>query len=131
MMSAAVNDRPIVLFSDGQATRSFCYISDFVAGMLLVLVLGAPGEAYNVGNDEEVSIASAAKLMAEASGSPNVRVEYRKSADQEYTVDNPQRSCPKLEKITSATGWRPLISLKDGLRRTLTSYREEDARASA
>ncbi|MHB8140340.1 MAG: NAD-dependent epimerase/dehydratase family protein [Vulcanimicrobiaceae bacterium] len=127
MVSAAIEDRPIVLFSDGRATRAFCYISDFVAGMLLVMVRGAGGEAYNVGNDEETSIAQAAQTMVEIAGSSNVAIEYRISDDREYLTGNPQRRCPNLKKVFAATGWRPGIGLAEGFERTLRSYRTEIA----
>ncbi len=125
MMSAAIEDRPIVLFSDGRATRAFCYISDFVAGMLLVMARGASGEAYNVGNDEETSIAQAAQTMVQIAGSSNVMIEYRISEDREYLTGNPHRRCPNLRKVFAATGWRPSIGITEGFERTLRSYRVE------
>jgi UDP-glucuronate decarboxylase len=124
LVSAALEERPIVLFSDGSATRAFCYLGDFMRGMLSVLVAGAPGEAYNVGNDQEMSIAAAAETMAQVAGSDRVRVEYRRSNDVDYLTDNPQRRCPSLAKVTAATGYRPEIGLHEGLARTLRSYQE-------
>ncbi len=130
LMSAALGDRPIALFSDGRATRAFCYVSDFVSAMLLLLVLGQPGEAYNVGNDEELSIAQAADTMVGITCSQNVFVKYESNADPQYITDNPQRRCPKLDKVIATTGWSPSVPLKEGLDRTLRSYREESALAS-
>ncbi len=127
MMSAAVENRAIVLFSDGRATRAFCYAADFIAGMFHVLITGAPGEAYNVGNDEEVTIAEAAQTMVRVAASPQVRVEYRPSGDPNYLSDNPQRRCPDLRKLQAATGWRAKTMLAEGLDRTLQSYRAENA----
>jgi len=124
IMSAALEERPIVLFSDGRATRAFCYISDFVRGMLLTLVSAPSGEAYNLGNDEEVTIGNVAQTVADIVNSPNVRVEHRPSLDADYLTDNPQRRCPSLAKVTAATGYRPSITLREGLTRTLSSYRE-------
>lgn len=125
MMSAAIEDRPIVLFSDGRATRAFCYLADFVIGMLLVLIQGDTGEAYNVGNDEEVTIVEAAQTMVRIAKSPNVRLEYRPSADPQYLADNPQRRCPALQKVRAITGWQAKTMLFEGLERTLRSYRSE------
>jgi UDP-glucuronate decarboxylase len=127
IVSAALEDRSIVLLSDGKATRAFCYVADFVRAMLLLLTADISGEAFNVGNDEELSMSRAAETMAEVAASKNVRVEYRVSADADYLTDNPQRRCPNLQKIGSATGFRPTVMLREGLERTLRSYREHAA----
>jgi dTDP-glucose 4,6-dehydratase/UDP-glucuronate decarboxylase len=112
---------PIVIFSDGKATRSFCYISDAVAAMLLVLLNGENGEAYNVGNPEEHSVEQVAALVTTvAGGSGGIRFEH--SPDPDYTVDNPVRRVPDLTKITDALDWEPSIPLDEGLRRTMRWY---------
>ncbi|NBC11398.1 MAG: NAD-dependent epimerase/dehydratase family protein [Planctomycetes bacterium] len=122
LMTAAVNGEPIVLYSDGKATRSFCYVADFITGMLGVLMLDGGGEGYNVGNDQEVSIRTVADLVSNiANGLPT---ESAVSEDPEYLTDNPQRRCPNLTKLKTATAYRPQIDLEQGLRRTLESYRE-------
>jgi UDP-glucuronate decarboxylase len=125
LMSAALAGRPLVLLSDGRATRSFCYVSDFVAGMLRVLVSTADGEPFNVGNDEEVSITEVARVVAEAASSPPLPVQHHTSADAHYLTDNPRRRCPDLSKLRARTGWQPRVPLREGLARTLASYREE------
>jgi dTDP-glucose 4,6-dehydratase/UDP-glucuronate decarboxylase len=124
LLSAALEDRPIVLLSDGRATRSFCYIADFVRAMLLLLIAEVSGEAYNIGNDEEVSMSRAAETMADVAASSNVTVDYRISTDADYLTDNPQRRCPNLDKISAAIGYRPTTTLRDGLARTLASYKQ-------
>jgi UDP-glucuronate decarboxylase len=117
---------PLVLFSDGRATRSFCYVSDFVeACMMLLMMPEADGEAFNVGNAEEVSIADAARTMAAVSGDARVQVEFRTSPESAYLVDNPQRRCPDLTKLHRLTGFTARINLREGLARTLDSYRQE------
>jgi dTDP-glucose 4,6-dehydratase/UDP-glucuronate decarboxylase len=113
---------PVSLLSDGRPTRSFCYVSDFVTALLLLLVDGAPGEAYNVGNDEEVSIRGVAELVAELAGSPGVRSD--ESSDPDYLADNPSRRCPDLRKTKGTIQWAPDVPLRAGLARTLAHYRE-------
>lgn len=121
LMTAALGKQPIVLFSDGQATRSFCYVSDAIAGMLHVLVSQADGEAFNVGNGaEEISMKQLAHMMAEIAG---VRVTYGRAADQHYVTDNPQRRCANIVKLQQLGDWRPTVGLRAGLSRTLDSYR--------
>jgi dTDP-glucose 4,6-dehydratase/UDP-glucuronate decarboxylase len=113
---------PVSLLSDGRPTRSFCYVSDFVAALLLLLVEGASGEAYNVGNDEEVSIRGVAELVAELAGSPGVR--SGESSDPDYLADNPSRRCPDLRKTKNTIQWSPNVPLRAGLARTLAHYHE-------
>lgn len=124
LMAAALARRSSVLYSDGRATRSFCYVRDAIRAMLLVLVSDADGEAFNVGNDEETTMSALAELMATIAAPPRLAVEYRVSADKDYLSDNPQRRCPDLSKLRTRTGWRPEVRLADGLARTLASYRE-------
>ena len=65
LVRAAVRGSPLVLHSDGRATRSFCYVSDATAGFLLAMLRGKPGEAYNIGNAHEVSIRDLANLVSQ------------------------------------------------------------------
>lgn len=121
LMKAAVSNQPLVLLSDGMATRSFCYISDATAGFYRAMLLGKPGEAYNVGNPHEVNIRHVAERMSALSGTP---VTFQSSADPHYLTDNPQRRCPDLTKSREHLGYEPGISLDEGLRRTLAWARE-------
>ena len=117
----ALEGKPISLLSDGSPTRSFCYVSDFVTALMLLLVRGNPGEAYNVGNDEEVSMRELAQLVAELAGGPGVR--FGGSPDRDYLTDNPSRRCPDLRKTRASIAWGPRVQLRDGLTRTLAHYR--------
>lgn len=126
LLRAGLEGEAIVLFSDGAATRSFCYVSDFAEACLMLMVMPeADGEAFNVGNAEEVSIAQAARTMAAAAAEPPLPVRFEKSAETAYLVDNPQRRCPDLAKLERFTGFRARVSLREGLGRALTSYRQE------
>ncbi len=127
LMKAAVEQKPIVLFSDGRPTRSFCYVSDFVVAMLQVLVSGQGGEAFNVGNDTEISIGDAARLMDEVAGG-TLGVELATSDEADYLTDNPNRRCPDLTKTKATIPWSPEVDLRTGLLRTLTYYRTEQER---
>lgn len=126
-MSAVLDDEPIVLLSDGRPTRAFCYVTDAVRAMLLLLLSGRGGEAFNVGNDEgEIAMADLARLVArvgaEVTGRAPVEVTVGQSDDPAYLTDNPQRRCPDLTKLRSAMNWQPQISVAEGLSRTLQSY---------
>jgi UDP-glucuronate decarboxylase len=129
LLGAALENRPIALYSDGRATRSFCYGMDFVRGSLQILTSGADGEVFNLGNDTEVSIREAAETMAAVHG--DLRIEYRRHPDAEYLVDNPQRRCPDLTKVRTEIGYRPRVTLAEGFARCLASCREEAGRRAA
>jgi len=120
LLSAVRNKQPITLFSDGRATRSFCYAADFIFGMLLVLLKGQNGEPYNVGNDTEISIKDAADIAAKLA-SPALSIDFQASTDFDYLTDNPQRRCPDLSKVKKLS-FSPSISAKEGFKRTLRSY---------
>ena len=128
LMKAARYREPLTLYSDGRASRSFCYVSDAIAAMLLILLSDAQGEAFNVGNDEEeISIRELARLMREIAGPPWLEIEFKTSDDADYVTDNPQRRCPDLTRIRSRFSWQPKVSLAEGLKRTLLSYEENAA----
>jgi UDP-glucuronate decarboxylase len=125
LISAVIKNEPIVLFSDGRATRSFCYIRDAAWAMLLILLKGLAGEAYNLGNDrEELTMLEVAQTLKEVSGHPRP-IEHRVSPDSQYLVDNPQRRCPDLRKLKALGDFDPQVLLREGLTRTLRSYQEE------
>lgn len=126
-ISAVLRNTPIELLSDGRPTRTFCYVTDAARAMLLLLLRGTGGEAYNVGNDlGEISMRDLAQCVADAGaevlGSAPVEVRFAQSNDPDYLVDNPNRRCPDLTKIRAAITWTPEVALEDGLRRMIRSY---------
>lgn len=123
LLSSVLHQEPIVLYSDGKTSRSFCYVRDAIRGMLCVLLSKADGEAFNVGNDEEITIGCLAEKMADLAAPPRISIEYRMSEDSDYLTDNPQRRQPDLRKLRSLN-WVPEVSLSEGLTRTIRSYRE-------
>lgn len=123
LMSAALERRPIELFSDGRSTRAFCYISDIIRAIWYILLSDADGEAFNVGNDErEITVSEVAELLREAAGPPRLEILRKVSEDKHYLTDNPQRRCPDLTKLRTQFPWTPKVSLAEGLKRTLLSY---------
>jgi UDP-glucuronate decarboxylase len=120
LMGAAVRREPITLYSDGRATRSFCYVSDAVTGMWLVLLSDANGEIFNVGNDtEELSVTDVAERLRQVAGPPGLDIQYRTNTDADFVTDNPQRRCPDLSRLRGRFAWEPRVDLNEGLRRTL------------
>jgi UDP-glucuronate decarboxylase len=118
----------IVMFSDGKATRTFCYDADSIMGYYRILVNGRPGEAYNIGVETpEISMRELAdKVVALARDLVGYtgKVVQKTSNDADYLVDNPNRRCPVITKARDQIGYRPTITLDEGLRRSLLWYRE-------
>jgi len=125
MFSGAFFRQEIVLHSDGSPTRSFCYVSDAIDGILRILLSRHEGAPFNLGNDEqEISMRDLA-ITVQSLFPGNVKVIFKKSGDSDYLVDNPQRRCPNLEKIKTLTGYHPKTSLKEGLGRLKRWYENE------
>ena len=122
----ALAGRDLVLLSDGSPTRTFCYVSDAVTGYYLALLRGRPGEAYNVGVDgPEISMRELAGMVANLANrlfGHQVRVVHGQSAEEDYLVDNPNRRCPDITKARQELGYRPSMTLEEGLSRTLRWY---------
>lgn len=130
-MTRVLRNEALVLLSDGSPTRAFCYISDAISLMMRVLLAGAPGEPFNVGNDErEISMLDLARMTAkvgsEVLGRLPVAVEAAVSEDRDYLVDNPQRRLADLGKARQYfPNWSIKVSLEDGLARTFRHHLEK------
>lgn len=117
-----IKKRKISLYSDGSPKRSFCYISDQIRGILNILINGKNGEAYNIGNNEMISISDVTKSFIKNS-KYRVELEFKVSKDRNYTVDNPQNRCPNLNKAKKVKNWKPIIKTQKGILRTLQYYK--------
>lgn len=118
--------RDIVMLSDGSAMRTFCYSADAIVGYYKTLVVGRPGEAYNIGVETpEISMLDLAQRMValgqELFGYQG-RLVRKESEDKDYLVDNPNRRCPVITKARSELGYDPQVTLEEGLRRALVWY---------
>lgn len=118
--------RDIVMYSDGSPMRTFCYVADAVVGYYKVLVRGGDGEAYNIGTERpEISVADVAAKMVDIGRDLfgyKGKVVLGASEDGAYLVDNPSRRCPDISKARVDLGYRPEVSLDDGLRRLMVWY---------
>lgn len=110
--------KPLMVYGRGHQTRTFCYVSDAIVGFVRALVLGVPGEAYNIGNPEpEISMLELVKEIEAVLGRP---VEYvLASYPDSYPADEPQRRCPDIRKAHLQLGYTPRVPLREGLRRFL------------
>lgn len=130
-----VAGRDIVMYSDGSPTRTFCYIADAIVGYFKVLVKGRNAEAYNIGVEApEISISDLAKNIVNLSRDIfdyQGELVHRHHDDPDYLSDNPSRRCPNIEKARTELGYRPAITLQEGLRRSLIWYSDHKSAEDA
>ena len=121
--------KPLMIYGDGQQTRTFCYIVDAMIGFFRVLLKGVPGEVYNIGNPKpEVTMNDLAGAFAKISPI-SVTVQTTEYPDS-YPADEPMRRCPDIRKASLQLDYDPQVNLKEGIRRflewALPRYRTED-----
>jgi len=110
--------RSLKIYGSGKQTRTFCYITDAIEGFLRVIINGIPGESYNIGNiAPEISIISLVKKIKDISDK-EINYDVIDYPDS-YPSDEPNRRAPDIKKATTQLGYKPKISLDEGLRRFL------------
>ena len=120
-----LNKRPLPVHGDGQQTRTYCYLTDAIAGFLKVLLNGRPGEAYNIGNSEnEISVRQLAELFADLL--PGTKVEYI-DYPSTYPAGEPQRRCPDLTKAQTELGYRAKVDVNEGLSQFIDWARQQSS----
>ncbi len=113
----ALGNNPITIFGEGTQTRSFCYVTDQVEGLLkLAFSEGAKGEVVNIGSTKEITILSLAKLINELTNSSS-KMEFHP-----LPKDDPQRRNPDISKAKKLLGWGPKVELEVGLMRTIERF---------
>jgi len=121
-VSDIVHNRDIIMKSDGKQTRAFCYLADAIAGVLTVLLKGAPGEAYNVGVNKETSIKNLADMLVSLFPERGLAVKMRIPDGVEgQTNSKINRTCPDIFKVKTL-GWTARTEITEGFRRTILSY---------
>src|SRR5437764_270432 len=115
-MAQAIHGQPITVYGDGSQTRSLCYVSDLVRGVLAALERGDE-QPVNLGNPEEVSMLELAETIIRLAGSKS-RIEHR-----DLPVDDPRQRRPDITRARALLGWEPQVGLEDGLKRTLEYFR--------
>jgi dTDP-glucose 4,6-dehydratase len=116
--TAALQNRPLPVHGDGSQTRSLCYVDDLVDGILR-LTLADYSEPVNLGNPEEVTILQLAELVQDVVGN-HPGVEYL-----DRPVDDPTVRRPDTSKAWDLLGWKPQVSLQEGLQKTLPWFRKK------
>lgn len=112
----ALHGQDLTVFGDGAQTRSFCFVSDLIDGLLKLARSGVE-DPVNLGNPEEVRIVDLAKLILKMAGS-NSGIKF-----EELPVDDPRTRRPDISKAEKLLGWQPNVDLNVGLEKTLAWFR--------
>jgi dTDP-glucose 4,6-dehydratase len=115
---------PLTIYGNGSQTRSFCYISDLIDGILR-LANSSESLPVNLGNPDELSVFTLAQRVIEVLGSPST------FAFRDLPEDDPNRRQPDITRAKELLGWSPQISLTEGLLQTAKYFREELATPGA
>lgn len=111
----ALKNEPITIYGDGSQTRSFCYVSDLVDGMIRLMNSNVT-YPVNIGNPVEFTVLQLAELVMEMTGS--------KSSINRLPLpsDDPTRRRPNIDRASALLGWSPKVSLEQGLKPTIEYF---------
>lgn len=122
-MKQALRGDDLTIFGDGSQTRSFCYVSDEIEGILL-LSRSQEHLPVNIGNPSEFTIIECAHEVLRVTGSSS-RISFLPLPE-----DDPKQRCPDISKAKRLLGWEPKIQLREGLERSLDYFKQASAAES-
>jgi UDP-glucuronate decarboxylase len=112
----ALTGQEITIYGDGSQTRSFCYVSDLVQGLVSLMNCPDFPEPVNLGNPEEYTIMELAQMILTLAHSPS------RLAFHDLPADDPVKRRPDITRARSLLGWQPAVSLEAGLRATIPYF---------
>ena len=122
MITNALNDKPLPIYGDGKQERDWLHVEDHCRGIMAVLERGRIGEVYNIGGADIIENLTMAERLLRLMGKPTSLLSYvkdRPGHDRRYAL-----RCNKIER---ELGWKPSISLDQGLNETVDWYRNNCA----
>jgi dTDP-glucose 4,6-dehydratase len=117
-MSQALRGEDVTIFGSGQQTRSFCYVSDLVDGIIRLMESDV-NDPVNIGNPHEMTIEEIARAIIRLTGSTS-KIVYRP-----LPVDDPKVRQPDITRARTLLGWEPKVGLEEGLTKTLAYFRKQ------
>ena len=113
-ITQALQNKPLTIYGDGTITRSICYVSDLVEGLLLAQFKPfTAGEVFNLGNTEEHTVLEFAQTIIQLCQALSTII------FEPSRIDDPERRRPDISKAQQVLGWQHNVSMEDGLRRTI------------
>lgn len=119
LVCQAILDKPLSIYGDGKQTRSFCYVSDLIEGLLNLFFAEEIFTPVNIGNPTPISMLQLAEVIKELTQSKSPIV------FKELPIDDPLVREPDISLATSKLGWSPSVDLETGLRHTIDYFRNE------
>lgn len=116
LVTQALKHEPMTIHNGGDQTRTFCYVDDLIEGLITVLNQGAPGEVYNLGGGDEITIKELAEIIHAHIGSES-QFEHMESPLKDH-----HRRQPRLDKV-GQLGWSQHISLEEGILKTIEDFK--------
>jgi nucleoside-diphosphate-sugar epimerase len=113
----ALQGKPLTIYGDGSQTRSFCYVSDLIEGLVKLFFAEKIHEPVNLGNPTPINMKELAEEVISLTGSNSI-VEY-----QDLPKDDPKQREPSILKAKSLLGWSPIVERSDGLKKTVDYFR--------
>jgi len=115
----ALRGYELELYGGGRQSRSFCYVSDMLDGMIALMEYEGTlrHEPFNLGNPDEVTVADLARIIIELTGARAGVV------DHDLPQDDPVRRCPDITRARTELGFEPKVGLEEGLQRTIEDFR--------
>jgi dTDP-glucose 4,6-dehydratase len=117
-MSQALRNEDVTVFGDGSQTRSFCYVTDLVRG-IIGLMESSTNDPVNIGNPHEMTIKEIAEMIIRMTGSRS-RVVYKP-----LPTDDPKIRKPDITRARTLLGWEPKVDLEEGLGSTITYFKQK------
>ena len=114
----AITNQPITVYGNGKQTRSFCYITDTVTGlMLLTITPKAKGEVVNIGSSQEKTIFELATKIKDITKCKS------EITFHPLPMDDPKRRCPDINKLERLVNWKPTVNFEEGLKETINWFK--------
>ena len=115
----ALSGEDITIYGDGRQTRSFCYVSDMVDGLVRLMESDVADRPVNLGNPDEVEVGHLVERILRLTGSASAVVH------RPLPVDDPRRRKPDIARAKAVLGWEPKVELDEGLAATVAWFSEE------
>ena len=116
-MKQALRGEPLTIYGKGEQTRSFCYVSDLVEGIVRLLNTDF-SEPVNLGNPTEITVMQLAEEIISLVGETKSKIVY-----EDLPQDDPKRRKPDITRAQTLLGWQPVIDRSEGLKRSLEYFR--------
>ena len=115
----ALKGDELTIYGDGTQTRSFCYVSDLVSGLLKLFEHSGDGTPINLGNPEEITVGQLAQEIIDLTESKS-KINYLKLPE-----DDPMKRKPDISKAQNLLDWVPNVDRTTGLEKTITYFKEQ------